>query len=336
MNALPAIRRLLPLWLGFAAMAARAEDSHRAEEVELRAALTRSLTFLTKAGDAWMNERNCNSCHTMPLLLWSHRAAKERGISIDEKAFGEFVGWTYERAKKETGLEVLAFLRLAMPDKATPEMTKTMVGTQQADGSWKPGAQFLGQRREIDETNANSARIALLAIATQDTDPSVVEAARAKAGPVLGKDASPKSVDTLVFRSLYARRFGQSEEVATLRAELLKLQHADGGWGWAIADERSDSMATGEALYALQQTSEPSAAEAIARGQHWLLTQQREDGGWSIDVTQVSKGDRSAPAKAKSLKDATGIYTFWGSAWAAIGLLQGLPVVDTPTVTATP
>jgi hypothetical protein len=38
--------------------------------------------------------------------------------------------------------------------------------------------------------------------------------------------------------------------------------------------------------------------------------------------------DRSAPAEAKSLKDATMIYTYWGSAWATIGLLQAVPVVE--------
>ena len=39
-----------------------------------------------------------------------------------------------------------------------------------------------------------------------------------------------------------ARRFGSPERVEAFRAEILKLQHADGGWGWMIAEAQSDSL----------------------------------------------------------------------------------------------
>ena len=94
-----------------------------------------------------------------------------------------------------------------------------------------------------------------------------------------------------------------------------------------MGENQSDPLATGEVLYALQpSSSDPPTAEAIARAQHWLLKTQRDDGSWPIDITHISKIDRSAPAKAKSLKDATGIYTYWGTSWATIGLLQGVPL----------
>jgi hypothetical protein len=66
----------------------------------------------------------------------------------------------------------------------------------------------------------------------------------------------------------------------------------------------------------------------INRGLAWLISHQREDGGWDIDITRISKNDRSAPEKAKSLKDATNIYTFWGSGWATLGLLQAIPLAS--------
>jgi len=65
-----------------------------------------------------------------------------------------------------------------------------------------------------------------------------------------------------------------------------------------------------------------------SRAQQWLVKTQRDDGSWPIDITHISKTDRSAPAKAKSFKDATGIYTYFGSGWATIGLLQAVPVKD--------
>ncbi len=332
MNPLTSFRRLLPLLLGFAMAMARAGESVRSDEGQVRAAVTKSLGFLAKEGDTWMNEKNCNSCHTMPFLLWSHREAKRRGFSIDDTAFKEFVDWSNERSKDtKAGPEVLAFMKLAMPDQSYPELTKLIVGLQQTDGSWRPGpgGQFTSmQRGEVADATANSTRIFLLALATQPADQPLTDAAREKAKALLEKDTSAKTVETLVYRTLYARRFGNPEEVATLCAEILKLQHTDGGWGWMIGEEHSDSLPTGEVLYVLQREARTTAADAIARGRRWLLDQQREDGGWSIDITRFSKLDRSAPAKAKSFKDATGIYTFWGSAWATIGLLEGLPVAE--------
>jgi hypothetical protein len=223
-----------------------------------------------------------------------------------------------------------------MPERPAPDLTKALAGKQQEDGSWKVGAQFFGMRRDAKETTSNIARQVLLGLATPDADPSVLQAAQAKAKSLLEKDEAPKSVETLAFRALYTQRFGTAEESGKLRSELVKLQHPDGGWSWAIENAQSDCLATGEALYVLQQSGDPTAAEAIGKGRRWLLDQQGEDGGWPVDITRLSKGDRSAPAKAKSLKDATVIYTIWGSAWATIGLLEGLPLAEKPTATASP
>ena len=327
MKSHPSIARTLALLLTVGGLGAHAAEPVKPDETKVRAGIVRSLGFLEREGDTWMNEKDCNACHHMPVLLWSEREAKRRGFAIDQARLDEFIEWTDLRAKKTTsGFEMLAFLKLAVPDKPTPELTKLIVNAQQADGSWKPSGQFAGmQRRETAEATGNGARLFLLALATQKTDAPLADAARAKAAALLDKNEPAKSVETLVFRSLYAQRFGKAEEVDALRAEILKQQHPDGGWSFMIGEEKSDSLATGEVLYLLQQSPDAPPAEAIARAQGWLLNTQREDGAWSIDITRVSRIDRSTPAKSKSLKDATGIYTYWGSAWATIGLLQGLP-----------
>lgn len=327
MNVLPFLRRLLVLWVGVAGVAAGAETSVP-DEATLRGAVTKSLGFLTREGDTWMNDKTCNACHHMPLLLWSQRQARERGFAVDDKTFEELVEWSKERAKdKRNGPEMPALLKLAQPDQPAPQLTELLVGLQQGDGSWKPGQQFVSmQKRAAAEATENSARIVLLALATQDGDEEVTEEAKARAATLLDKNDPTEavSVETLVFRMLFAERFGRPDEVTALRGQLLKLQHADGGWSWVIGEEKSDPLATGEVLYVLQHVPHRSAAQGVAQGQGWLLGQQREDGGWSTDITRISKIDRSAPEKSNSLKAATGIYTFWGSAWATIGLLEGI------------
>lgn len=134
-------------------------------------------------------------------------------------------------------------------------------------------------------------------------------------------------MESLVFRTLYARRFGKPDEAGTLAKDILKRQRGDGGWSYILGENMSDVLATGQVLYVLQENAtDPAKANAIARAEHWLLQTQRADGSWPIDITHISQVDRSDPAKAKSFKDATGIYTYWGCAWATLGLLQGVPV----------
>lgn len=281
-------------------------------EAELRAVITKSLGFLAKAGDEWMAAKNCNGCHHLPELLWSHREARHRGFDVEPKKFDEWLEWSVENASKKPGPQEVALMILAIPDRPAPELTKFLAADHKPDA---PDAQ------------ANSIRLSLHALANPAPPPPPVEAASAKTSVMLPQKDAPATMESLVFRAVHARRFGKAEEADALRNEILKLQRGDGGWSSYIGWNMSDPLATGRVLYALQQSSsDPPTADAIARAQHWLLKTQRDDGSWPIDITHVSKVDRSAPAKAKSFKDATGIFTYWGSGWATIGLLQSVPV----------
>lgn len=308
---------------------AKAPPVQPPSEAELRAVIAKGLGFLAKEGDEWMTAKNCNGCHHMPELLWSHREAKQRGFAVDPKKFDEWLEWSVERATdKKPGLEEAALMILAVPDRPAPELTKLLVTEQKPDGSWNPAGQFSGmQKRGAADAKANSTRLHLIALATSQPAMAEFEAAHVKAGAVLQKKETPAAMESLVFRTCYARRFGKPEEATALTKDILKQQRGDGGWSSVIGENMSDVLATGQVLYALQPAaSDPATADAIARAQHWLRQTQREDGSWPIDITHISKVDRSGAAKAKSFKAATGIYTYWGSSWATIGLLQGVPV----------
>jgi squalene-hopene cyclase-like protein len=298
-------------------------------EAELRSGITKSLGYLAKAGEEWMAAKNCNGCHHLPELLWSHREAKLRGFAVDPKKFDEWLAWAAEReTDKKPGLEEAALMLLALPERPAPQLTKLLATDQKADGSWNPAGQFSGmQKRGAADATANSTRLSLIALATPHSAASESDAARTKAAAMLAKKDTPTAMESLVFRTLFARRFGKPEEARALVKDIVKQQRGDGGWGYLIGENMSDVLATGQVLYVLQaDAADPPVADAIARAQHWLLKTQREDGGWSIDITHISKLDRSGPAKAKSFEAATDIYTYWGSSWATIGLLQGVPV----------
>jgi hypothetical protein len=355
MNAHPHLPRFAALLLGLCITSARAEDKPKlapanpAEaaknalakppptkpptEAELRTVITKGLGFLAKDGEAWMESKDCNGCHHLPEMLRSHREAKRRGFDIDRKKFDEWLTWADDHSKNiKPGSEMVALMKLAMPDRPAPELTKIIAADQQPDGSWKPAGQFTGQKRGTPDAQANSTRIFLLALATPDAAAPEAEAARAKAAAFLAKKDASTSIESLVFRTIYARSTGAAAEADALRAQILKQQRGDGGWSYIVGENMSDAHGTGQALLALQPSaSDPATAQAVARAQRWLVQTQREDGSWPSDFTRISKGDRSAPEKAKSAKDATMIYTYFGSGWATIGLLQGVPLKDAAT-----
>jgi hypothetical protein len=324
--------RLLTLLAGAWIASASADESPAPDEARLRAAITKSLGFLATEGDRWMASKDCNACHHMPGLLWSHREAQRRGFLVDQKKFDAWLKWSTERAaevKPAQQLAEVALMILALPERPAPELIKLIAANQKPDGAWPLPAQPGDMKNGgFGDAQGDAARLFLLALATPGNTPAEAEEARMKAATVLSKMDPPKSLHSLVYRTLYAQRFGAPGEADTVRAEIVKKQRGDGGWSWIIGENQSDPLATGEALYALLSSTDPHAAEAITRAQRWLLSTQRDDGSWPIDISHISKIDRSAPAMSKSLKNATAIYTYWGSAWATIGLLQAVPIAQ--------
>ena len=325
-----------PLLLLMAACSlSRAEDAAKIppvpppSETELRTVITKGLGFLATAGDQWMADKNCISCHHLAGLVWSHREAKARGFAVEEKKFTGWIAGCDERVKvKKPGIEEAAMMILALPERPAPELKSVITAFQQPDGAWKPGIQLATmQKRGAPDAQTNVNLLALLALGTPQPPPPEFEAARAKALDAMKADGKPTSMESMVFHLHYARRFGTPEETSALLQDVLKLQRGDGGWSFINGENMSDPLASGLVLHVLQPTAaDPPTAEAISRAQRWLVNSQREDGSWAIDITHISKLDRSGTAKAKSFADTTGIYTYWGTSWAVLGLLQGVPV----------
>jgi hypothetical protein len=74
--------------------AVRADDPAQVSDTAVRDAVSRSLPFLEREGVAWMKDRGCMTCHHVPFLLWSHRAAQAHGLAVDVKKLAEWDEWT--------------------------------------------------------------------------------------------------------------------------------------------------------------------------------------------------------------------------------------------------
>jgi hypothetical protein len=131
--------------------------------------------------------------------------------------------------------------------------------------------------------------------------------------------------ERLVLRLLIARKFGRPGNADERLKELLARQAADGGWSAnPEVHQPSDAFATGQSLYALCLAGggDQKAKAAIGRACKFLLTMQENDGSWIVPTTAFHPSS-GRPARDKKT-DA--VYTYWGTAWATLGLLHTLPV----------
>jgi squalene-hopene/tetraprenyl-beta-curcumene cyclase len=64
-----------------------------------RAAVERSLPYLEKEGVAWIEKRDCLSCHVVPFLVWSHDEARAKGIPVDLQKLAGWVDWSTKESE---------------------------------------------------------------------------------------------------------------------------------------------------------------------------------------------------------------------------------------------
>lgn len=306
--------RLL-LCLLIAAQVIRAED----EVLEIA---KRSLPFLKEEGLAWIEDRQCASCHQVPAMLWSLNSAARTGIEPDRKETMQWTPWAADwRHWNQSGdkegvdkvssgnIDTMVFLLLGH-DAATapaPEWTSQfraqLLKHQQPDGSWKAGGQLPLAKRPPREINEVTTMWVLLALKSS-AGGQVPADTQSRAEDFLSKAQPGQSTEW------HAARVLLKPEDAALREALIQLQHTDGGWGW-LAKEPADALGTGIALYALAKSGLPPDHEARRRALAFLKRTQTADGSWAVPSTR-------ARDKNKVSKTAT----YWGTAWAVIGLLE--------------
>jgi squalene-hopene/tetraprenyl-beta-curcumene cyclase len=312
---------------------AAAEQVQTGADVDVRPVIERSVPIIEREGAAWMAARACVSCHHTAFMVWSLRAAKRSGVSIDDDKLRDWTDWAGDyrhlMAPPTDGKEVdraaavggqsdtLAQLVLSQSASLTSvqrptwaaEYVADLVKLQQADGSWKSGGQLPSQKRSKRETQEVSTMWALLATA-QTGEEKGAAADVAKAVQWLGEETAGKSTEWWAVRAVLERRLEHSQRAENYRGELLKRQHSDGGWGW-LCDEQSDALATGMALFSLSGDETPDARKAIAEARMFLTRTQAVDGSWAVRGTKESAKDRVTPTA-----------TFWGTCWAVIGLSE--------------
>lgn len=208
---------------------------------------------------------------------------------------------------------------VAGADDVRKELVAGLVKRQNQDGSWPSSGQFLAQQRPKEETLEVVTRWTVLALSdVPNLSPEGVAAA-AKAREWLKGAGDIVSVEALLLRAMQAHKDGDEKTAVSLRDEILKLQHDDGGWGWLRERPASDPFTTGLILYGLSYLGRDSADPAVQKAWQYLLNTQDETGEWKLSVKTISASNKA------DTKNGDAIYTYWATAWAVIGLLETLP-----------
>jgi len=305
-------------------LALGAEPDARPQGVaDVREAVRRSIPYIESKGEWWIAEKKCVSCHRAGNMVWALGAARRRGFDVGPR-LDEWFAWSLDKSLSKNdkgkvdgsanleGVAQLLFARDLFPsagrDDTYRQLQDLVAAGQQPDGGWAPGGQLPAQKRPAEETAAVSTAWVALALPAQGKDEAF-----GKAVDKFSASAPGKSAEWYAVGLLLADRTGDRRRVADLVTQLRGQQNADGGWGWTVCED-SDALGTGLALYALLRTGLPGDDATARRARHFLVESQRDDGSWPVRGTKANK---------KTGVEETAVY--WGTTWATLALVEGLP-----------
>jgi squalene-hopene/tetraprenyl-beta-curcumene cyclase len=306
-----------------------------------RQTIDRGLAFLQADAEEWREERHCASCHHGTMTVWALNEARSQGYAVAAETSRDVTEWTKERLANvdmprdsrpgwnmvNTPAVYLAVMAEAVPaqDSVSPKELQQIAGHllrhQEADGSW---AWSLAPARnrpppvfESDEVVTMLADIALRPRVPADPgESSGLRESRKRAAAWLEKVKPGTSTQAAAIRLFRDVRAGEPpKELEARIRRLLDLQNPDGGWGQEKG-LASDAYGTGQALYFLRLAGVPRDRPEIRRGVAFLVANQKEDGSWPMK-------SRAHPGE-KPMTNPVPI-TYFGSAWATLGLLRSVP-----------
>ncbi|MCE9529421.1 MAG: hypothetical protein K8R36_25510 [Planctomycetales bacterium] len=306
-------------------------DAPAPEPADVRKVIERSIPFLEKEGVAWLEIKKCATCHHVPMMIWTHHDARQRGFKVNEEAaskletaaIGQYLrdpnltptGQDKGFFEKQLGAGTI-YLSLALAANATPneESKKALerfranfVTMQNDDGAWTT------KQNQPPLVDGHDVMSMLIVVASGQDQPA---ASRQKALQWLAQTPVREDTQALALRLLVAITCGQAKEKADRLEQLRSLQKEDGSWS-QTKELPADALATGQILYSLAAAGASSDDEAVRRATAYLAKTQQADGSWLVHTRNKNGHDP--------------IISYYGTGWATLGLLKSLPTGEPKT-----
>jgi ankyrin repeat protein len=262
---------------------------------EIRESVVKALAPMQKAQEPWYtaNKQVCASCHHQYQPSLAYRAARERGVPVNEaiaradaaKAFtfadlDKAIQYQYviEPSVDDAYRMIAAHAAGVAPNLGAAIYARLLISRQNADGTWDG----FHQRPPSSYSRFTMATLGLRAVQLyrHPSQRAAAEAAVARARGYLESHVAPDA-EGRSYQLLGLKWAGApSSRLARLGRELMATQQADGGWA-SRAGLGSDVYSTGQALVALHdgagvRANDPSYRKGIA----YLVKTQASDGTW--------------------------------------------------------
>ncbi|HVU94978.1 MAG TPA: prenyltransferase/squalene oxidase repeat-containing protein [Puia sp.] len=265
---------------------------------EIRAAVGKSLPLLAKSSHIFLeNAGGCHSCHGQGMGLIVFGMAKEKGFAVNLAALQEAIdsvkndlnGFRFTWAEATDpqalviggGYDIWGLSVNHYPiNKQLLLCVRDMMERQGATGNWIPPG--LRPPLEYYPVSATAMAVRAMRIYAAAQWPDEVARRTQRAADWLAHSVA-RTNEERVFQLLGLSWAGwRPEQMASMAKGLLARQRADGGWAQLDSLE-SDSYATGQSLFALDQSGQLAVeAPAYQRGVAFLLRTQLEDGSWEV------------------------------------------------------
>ncbi|HZI80903.1 MAG TPA: prenyltransferase/squalene oxidase repeat-containing protein, partial [Vicinamibacterales bacterium] len=319
---------------------------------EIREAVVKALVPVQKAQEPWFtaNKQVCASCHHQYQPSLAYRAARERGVPVNEtiaradavKAFtfadvDKAIQYQYviEPSVDDAYRMMGAHAAGVAPNLGAAIYARLLISRQNADGTWDG----FHQRPPSSYSRFTMATLGLRAVQLyrHPSQKAAADAAVARARGYLEKNAAPDT-EGRAYQLLGLKWAGADNgRLRRLGRELLATQQADGGWE-SRTGRGSDVYSTGQALVALHDAAGVPASDAAWRkGIAWLLKTQAADGTWHATTRLRPPAPLSPPYfNAGYPYERDQFLSMSGASWAIMALSYALGPARPVTIAPLP
>src|SRR5687767_5983277 len=312
------------------------------DDASVRAAATKAVAAIQKAQSTWYtaNKQVCASCHHQYQPALAYRAARERGIPLDEavaradaiKAFtfadiDRAIQYSYviEPAMDDAYRLVAAHAAGVPPNLGAAVYARLLISRQNRDGDWDG----FHQRPPSSYSRFTMAALGLRAVQLYHhaSQKAAADAAIARARTFLETRAA-KATEEQAYKLIGLKWAGADRAtLQRLARELKATQRADGGWG-ALPGRNSDVYATAQALIALREGGVGDIDPAWRRGVEHLLKAQAPDGSWRLTSRLRPPAPLSPPYFDAGYPEGHDQFiSMTAASWAVMVLANALPPI---------
>jgi ankyrin repeat protein len=332
-----------------AAPAIKPAASERVSPADIKKSVEKSVKLLQASSTTFMTEGGCAGCHHQQMTALTISAARGRGVAFNPDLAAAQIKiikseWMsaqdmlLQRIDPPAGTAIIAFGMMSLaatnpsPDSITDGVVCNVAAQQSADGGWHSGGLARPPMGDGDFSLTARGIRTLQAFGLPGRQVEFDQRI-ARARKWLEANA-PRHNEDRNYQLLGLKWAGaESSALGKVAREILAEQRPDGGWA-QNPHFASDAYATGETLYALNQTGMLGASdEAYQRGIAHLLKTQLADGSWHVK----SRAVKFQPYFQSGFPhDHDQWISASATAWAASALALALPEQTAVTAKAKP